>query len=208
MIIAIDGPAASGKGTIAKGLAKHYALPHLDTGLLYRAVGYKMLNHLEDKDFEVRAINIAKNLDKTNLDASQLGTPEIALAAAKIARIEGVREALRQYQIGFANQEGGAVLDGRDIGTRICPNADVKLFIIADAKTRARRRYLELLSKGLKANESEILQQIIERDKSDENNPAGNFYKSENTHLLDTTKLDIETSLRKAIAIVEREVTK
>ncbi|MCF6343601.1 MAG: (d)CMP kinase [Devosiaceae bacterium] len=208
MIIAIDGPAASGKGTIAKGLAKYYGLPHLDTGLLYRAIGQAMQDQLDDKDFEQKAIKIAHNLDKSQLDAKKLGTPEIANAAAKVAKIEQVREALRQYQSDFAQQKGGAVLDGRDIGTRICPNADVKLFIIADAKTRANRRYLELLSKGLQADEGEILRQIIMRDESDRNNPSGNFYEAQDSHLLDSSKLDIETSLRKAIAIVDNKMAK
>ena len=203
MIIAIDGPAASGKGTIAKGLAKHYGLNHLDTGLLYRAVGKKILPFFEDKDFAQKAIEIAKKLDKSQLDSSGLNVPEVAQAAAKIAQIKEVRKALRQYQRDFAKQKGGAVLDGRDIGTKICPDADVKLFITASAKTRAKRRSLELNSRGIEVDEAEILRQIIERDESDRNNKAGNFYKDENAHLLDSTKLDIEGALRKAIAIID-----
>ncbi len=208
MIIAIDGPAASGKGTLAKAIAKYYHLPHLDTGLLYRAIGQKMLSKtsLNEKEFEQQAILLAKNLDKSQLDANLLGTPEIAQAAAKVAKIEGVRRALRQYQRDFAYQKGGAVLDGRDIGTKICPDADVKLFITADPKIRARRRYLELLEKGIKAEENEILRQIIARDESDKNNKAGNFYQSENSYLIDTTNLDIEASLDKAIAIINAQM--
>jgi len=208
MIIAIDGPAASGKGTISKGLAKHYDLAHLDTGLLYRAVAFAMGESINNDGFEAKAIKIAKSIDKNilnpdilNLDI--LGTPQIASGAAKIAKIEQVRAALRQYQINFSKADNGAILDGRDIGTRICPNASVKLFITADASVRAKRRTLQLLGKGLAADESDILAQIIARDKSDTNNKAGNFYKASDAHLLDTTNLDIESSLRKAIAIVE-----
>ncbi len=210
MIIAIDGPAASGKGTIAKGLARHYGLKHLDTGLLYRAVGQKMLSylHLNDKDFAQKAIEIAKNLDKSLPNKDQLATPQIANAAAKIAKIEGVREALRQYQRDFAKQKGGAVLDGRDIGTKICPNADVKLFITAKAKIRAKRRAKELMARGIKIDEAEILRQIIERDESDKNNKAGNFYMAKDSHLLDNSKLDIEETLRKAIAIIDAQIAK
>ncbi len=210
MIIAIDGPAASGKGTIAKGLARHYGLKHLDTGLLYRAVGQKMLSylHLNDKDFAQKAIEIAKNLDKSLPNKDQLATPQIANAAAKIAKIEGVREALRQYQRDFAKQKGGAVLDGRDIGTKICPNADVKLFITAKAKIRAKRRAKELMARGIKIDEAEILRQIIERDESDKNNKVGNFYMAKDSHLLDNSKLDIEETLRKAIAIIDAQIAK
>jgi len=203
MIIAIDGPAASGKGTISKGLAKHYNLAHLDTGLLYRAVAFALGERINDSNFEAKAITIAKNFDKNILNPDILGTPQIASGAAKIAKIEQVRAALRQYQINFSKADNGAILDGRDIGTRICPNADVKLFITADASVRAKRRTLQLLGKGLAADESDILAQIIARDKSDTNNKAGNFYKASDAHLLDTTNLDIESSLRKAIAIVD-----
>ena len=203
MIVAVDGPAASGKGTIAKGIADHYGLNHLDTGLLYRAVGLAVLGYIDAPDFEKTAINIAQNLGKDELDPAPLKAPEVALAAAKVARIDEVRIALRQFQRDFAARPPGAVLDGRDIGTRICPDADVKLFIIANPEVRAARRYKELLSKGLEANEADILRQIVERDESDRSNPAGNFYKSADAHLLDTSKLDIEAALHAVITIVD-----
>ncbi len=203
MIIAVDGPAASGKGTISKGLAELYNLPHLDTGLLYRAVGYAMLDKLEDDNFENLAIDTAKTINLKNLDAELLGTPEVAYAASKVAKIENVRSALRQFQIDFAKQKTGAILDGRDIGTKICPNADVKFYITATPQIRAKRRTLQLLEKGLDVKESDILAQIIARDESDKTNPAGNFYKSQNAHLLDSSLLDIEGALRKAKTIVD-----
>ncbi len=203
MIIAIDGPAASGKGTISKGIANHYNLPHLDTGLLYRAVGYAMLDKEKNEDFEQVALDFALSLDKSNLDPNILGSLEVANAAAKVAKIEKVRLALRDYQTAFAKQQGGAILDGRDIGTKICPNADVKLFITAKPQVRARRRSLQLLAKGGDVSESDILSQIIARDESDRANKAGNFYKADDAHLLDTSKLDIEAALREAITIVD-----
>ncbi len=205
MIIAVDGPAASGKGTLSKGLALHYNLPYLDTGLLYRGVGFTLLQEKPDElDYKKTAIKIANSIDLKNLDSDALGIPEVAMEAAKVAKIPEVREALKQFQVNFATQKGGAILDGRDIGTKICPNADVKLFIVAKPEIRANRRYLQLLAKGLEANEQEILGQIIARDKSDKENKAGNFYKASDAHLLDSTKLDIESSLREAIAIVDR----
>ena len=203
MIIAIDGPAASGKGTIATGLAKHYSLPHLDTGLLYRAVGLAVLDALDAPDLEMRAIDAARNIDTDHLDPEILGTAEVAVAAAKVARIEDVRVVLRQFQRDFAAQPQGAVLDGRDIGTRICPDADAKLYITASAQIRAERRTAQLRARGTKVSESEILAQIIARDESDKSNPAGAFYLANDAHLLDTSKLDIEAALRAAIEIVD-----
>ncbi|VAW20528.1 Cytidylate kinase [hydrothermal vent metagenome] len=207
MLIAIDGPAASGKGTIAEGLARHFALKHLDTGLLYRAVGLKMIDRLEARDFSVMAIKEAQNVDPQNLNPLELDAGDVALAAAKVARVAGVRKALFQVQRDFATQKGGAVLDGRDIGSRICPEADVKMFITASPEVRAARRTAQLGSRGIKVNFDETLKQIIERDESDRTNPAGAFYPGEGAHLLDTSNLDIESSLRAAIAIVDGAVT-
>ncbi len=206
MIIAIDGPAASGKGTIASALASHYGLAHLDTGLLYRAVGKAVLEQLEAPDLEQLAVKAAQHLDKSQIDAEALGSAQIAMAASRVARIEPVRAALRQYQREFAKQPGGAVLDGRDIGTRICPDADVKLFITAEAEVRAARRTVQLKARGLEADYNEILTQIIARDKNDRQNPAGAFYLADGAHLLDTSQLDIEAALRAAIAIVDGTV--
>ncbi|HHS83019.1 MAG TPA: (d)CMP kinase [Devosia sp.] len=207
MKIAIDGPAASGKGTIAKGLARHFKLPHLDTGLLYRAVGLSMMGRLLEPNLADLAEKEAANLDISQLDETVLGRADVALAAAKVARIPRVRAALRQLQVDFAAQEGGAILDGRDIGSRICPDADVKLFITASPEIRAKRRYAQLTRMGQKADEAQILEQIIARDESDRTNPAGAFYISEDAHLLDTSELDIEGALNAAIAIVNGTVS-
>jgi len=206
MLIAIDGPAASGKGTIAEGLASHFALKHLDTGLLYRAVGLEMLDRLDVRDFSVLAIEAAQNVDPENLNPLDLDAGDVALAAARVARVAGVRKALFKVQRDFAMQAGGAVLDGRDIGSRICPEADVKLFITATPEVRAARRTAQLRSRGIKVDLEETLSQIIERDESDRTNPAGAFYPGQGAHLLDTSNLDIEGSLRAAIAIVDGAV--
>lgn len=203
MIIAIDGPAASGKGTIAKRLAAHFGLPHLDTGLLYRAVGQRMLGRLEAPDFEQSAIAAARALDPTDIDAEVLASPEIAVAASKVSRIEAVREALRQFQKDFAAQEGGAVLDGRDIGTRICPDAEVKLYVTAKPEVRAKRRTQQLKAKGDPIGFDDMLAQIEARDAADRDNPAGAFYLAEGAHLLDTSEMDIEAAFRAALAISE-----
>lgn len=203
MIIAVDGPAASGKGTISSGLANHYQLPHLDTGLLYRSVGLAVIDILEAPDLQARALLAAQNIDPEHLDAEILGAADVALAASKVAQFEDVREALRQFQRDFAQQAGGAVLDGRDIGSRICPEADAKLFVVAAPEVRAERRTNQFKGRGLPVKYAEILAQIIERDESDTSNPAGAFYRADDAHLLDTSQLDIEAALREAIAIVD-----
>jgi cytidylate kinase len=206
MIIAVDGPAASGKGTLAQGLAKHFGLPCLDTGLLYRAVGREAGANDGAPDYARRAIAAARSLDPGHLETSRLGTAEVALLASEVARIPEVRAALIDFQRGFAAQPGGAVLDGRDIGTRICPDADVKLFITADPRVRAARRAAQLIAKGQAVTTEEILRQIIARDENDRSNPAGAFYPAADAHLLDTSELDIDAALRAAIAIVEADL--
>ena len=206
MFIAVDGPAASGKGTLAAGLAAHFGLPHLDTGLLYRAVGLAVAQAVEAPDFEAQAIAAAVALDPTHLDPRRLGTAEAALLASRVARIEAVRAALRAFQREFAQQPGGAVIDGRDIGTRICPDADVKLFITADTAVRAERRTAQLLARGIAADRDTVFKQIALRDENDRSNPAGAFYPAADAHLLDTTDLDIEAALRAALAIVEEAI--
>jgi cytidylate kinase len=204
MIIAVDGPAASGKGTLAQGLARHYGLPHLDTGLLYRAVGLAAREAVDTPQFEATAIAAARALDAahlTNLEALTSG--EAGVLASKVAVIAGVREAMRQYQRDFANQPGGAVLDGRDIGTVICPDADVKLFIEADSKARMERRARQLEARGLPVDRYALYHQIEQRDARDRANPNGGFWRAADAHLLDTTRLDIEAALRAAVAIVD-----
>lgn len=209
MIIAVDGPAASGKGTLAAGLARHYGLPHLDTGLLYRAVGRAVRGRLDAPDFEAAAIAAARALDPSHLnDVEDLQSGEVGQLASKVAVIGPVREALRQFQRDFAHQKGGAVLDGRDIGTVICPDADVKLFIEADSKSRMERRARQFEAKGLTVDRYTLYHQIEERDARDRANPNGGFYPAADAHLLDTTRLDIEAALRAAVAIVDGAIAR
>ena len=204
MIIAVDGPAASGKGTLAQGLARHYGLPHLDTGLLYRAVGLAVRDAVDTPAFEARAIAAARALDGGHLsNIEQLTSGEASILASKVAVINEVRQAMRQYQRDFAGQPGGAVLDGRDIGTVVCPDADVKLFIEADSKARMERRARQFELKGLPVDRYALYHQIEERDARDRANPHGGFYPAPDAHLLDTTRLDIEAGLRAAVAIVD-----
>ena len=205
MIIAVDGPAASGKGTLATGLARHYGLPHLDTGLLYRAVGLAVGGQEDAPGFEAAAIAAARGLDAAHLtDIEALTSAETGVLASKVAVIAEVRAALFAFQRDFATQPGGAVLDGRDIGTKICPDADVKLFIQADSKARMERRAKQLEARGLVVDRYVLYHQIEERDARDMLNPHGGFYKADDAHLLDTTLLDIEAALRAAIEIVDR----
>jgi cytidylate kinase len=204
MIIAVDGPAASGKGTLAAGLARHYGLPHLDTGLLYRAVGWAAREAAGTPDFEARAIAVAKALDAAHLtDREALTGAEAGSLASKVAVFGDVRRALRQFQQDFARQPGGAVLDGRDIGTVICPDADIKLFIEADSKSRMERRARQLELSGQPVDRYALYHQIEERDARDRANPNGGFYPAADAHLLDTTRLDIDAALRAAVAIVD-----
>lgn len=204
MIIAVDGPAASGKGTLASGLARHYDLPYLDTGLLYRAVGRAVEQYENAGDFEQRAIAAAQTLDENDIEPEFLLSSKIGNLASKVAMIGAVRHALFDYQREFADQDGGAVLDGRDIGTVIAPDADVKLFIQADSKARMERRARQLEARGQVVDRYTLYHQIEERDARDMANPNGGFYKADDAHLLDTTLLDIEAALRAAIAIVDR----
>ena len=207
MIIAVDGPAASGKGTLAAGLARHYGLPHLDTGLLYRAVGRASAAYDGTPEFEQRAIEAARALDATHLDDLEtLTSAETGVLASNVAVIAEVRTALFDFQRRFATQPGGAVLDGRDIGTKICPDADAKLFIVADSKARMERRARQLEARGQVVDRYALYHQIEERDARDMANPNGGFYQASDAHLLDTTQLDIEAALRAAVAIVDAAV--
>lgn len=204
MIIAVDGPAASGKGTLAAGLARHYGLPHLDTGLLYRAVGLAARHALDTPAFEATAVAAARALDAAHLaDTETLTSADTGVLASKVAVLAEVREVLRRYQRDFAAQPGGAVLDGRDIGTVICPDADVKLFIDADSKARMERRARQLEARGLAVDRYALYHQIEERDARDRANPHGAFYPAADAHLLDTTRLAIDAALRRAVAIVD-----
>lgn len=203
MIIAVDGPAASGKGTLAEGIARHYNLPHLDTGLLYRAVGRAVQAYEDSPEFEAKAIEAAKALHADHLEPEFLLSAAVGNLASKVAVIGEVRKALFDYQRKFALQPGGAVLDGRDIGTKICPDADVKLFIDADSKARMERRARQFESRGQNVDRYTLYHQIEERDARDRSNPNGGFYPAADAHLLDTTLLGIEAALHAAVAIVD-----
>ena len=203
MIIAIDGPAASGKGTLGKRLADHYGLRHLDTGLLYRAVAMAMLNAgtpLDDRD---RAAQAARGLDPASFDEVTLKGHRIGEAASIVSAIPEVRLALLAFQRSFAAAKDGAVLDGRDIGTVICPDADVKIFVTASPHVRAGRRVAELLARGEPADEGDILADILRRDARDKSRAVAPLKPAPDAHLLDTTHLDIDAAFRAAVDIVE-----
>jgi CMP/dCMP kinase len=203
MLIAIDGPAASGKGTLGRLIAAHYGLPHLDTGKLYRAVARDTLaagRKAADADAAVAA---AKALDPATLDDPKLMEGRLGEAASIVASHPGVREALRAYQRAFAGQASGAVIDGRDIGTVICPEADVKLFVTASAETRALRRYRELREAGHSVTEAEVLADIERRDERDKTRAISPLRKARDAYLLDTTNLDIDAAFKAAIALID-----
>jgi cytidylate kinase len=204
MIIAIDGPAGSGKGTLAKRLAVHFGLPHLDTGLLYRAVALALLDRglpLTDASAAARA---ATSLDPSRLDDPRLKGREMGDAASVVSGYGPVREALLDLQRRFAGQPGGAVLDGRDIGTVICPGAEAKLFVTATPEERARRRHLELLSRNEAAEFEVILADIRRRDERDMTRSAAPLRPADDAVILDTTALDAEAAFRAALGIVKR----
>ena len=203
MIIAIDGPAASGKGTIARQLAAVYGLHHLDTGLLYRAVAKAMLDAGYPLDDAARATEAAITLDPTKFEDNALKLAPITEAASVVAAIPQVREALMNYQRGFATRPPGAVLDGRDIGTVIAPGADVKLFVVASPEVRAKRRVLELRARGETANEDEVLADLLRRDERDSRRTAAPLKAAPDAHLLDTTHLGIDAAFRAAVDIIE-----
>jgi cytidylate kinase len=203
MIIAIDGPAASGKGTLARRLAVHLGLPHLDTGLLYRAVARALLDFDHPLKDEQAAVRAAQALDPSHLDETRLRGREMGEAASVVAAIPAVRTALTDFQRAFAGRPGGAVLDGRDIGTVICPHADVKIFVTASPEERARRRHRELAGRGEQTAYEDILDDIRRRDARDSGRSTAPLAAAGDARLLDTTALDIEQAFREALGIVE-----
>ena len=203
MIIAIDGPAASGKGTIARQIASVYGLHHLDTGLLYRAVAKAMLDAGYPPDDAKQATEIAIRLDPKKYEENALKLRPITEAASVVAAIPQVRQALINYQRGFATRPPGAVLDGRDIGTVIAPGADVKLFVVASPEVRAARRLLELRARGETADEREVLADLLRRDERDSRRAAAPLKAAPDAHLLDTTHLGIDAAFRAAVDIIE-----
>lgn len=197
LTVAIDGPAAAGKGTISKAVAAHFGFAHLDTGLLYRAVGAKVLAG-------AAPVAAAQALDPVDLEDDSLRTPQVAQAASEVAVLPEVRAALVAFQRSFATREGGAVLDGRDIGTVICPDADVKLFVTASPECRAERRFQELVGKGMDVTFDTVLADAKERDARDRNRAAAPLVPADDAVLLDTSDLTAAQAIAAAIDIVAK----
>lgn len=193
--VAIDGPAAAGKGTVSKAVAAHFGFAHLDTGLLYRAVGAKVLAGSDP-------VSAAKGLDPTDLEDSTLRTAAVAQAASKVAVIAEVRAALVAFQQNFAQRAGGAVLDGRDIGTVICPDAEVKLFVTASAERRADRRYHELRSKGDDVTQEQVLADVIARDTRDRERETAPMVAAADATLIDTSDMSIAEAIAAAVTVI------
>ena len=191
--VAIDGPAAAGKGTISRAVAAHFGFAHLDTGLLYRAVGAKGGD----------AVAAARALTPADLERDDLRSAEAGAAASRVAVLPEVRQALVEFQRDFARAEGGAVLDGRDIGTVICPEAEVKLFVTASDEVRAHRRWLELRDSGEEVGEAEVLAQLQERDRRDSERAAAPMKPAADAVLLDTSEMSIDQAVKAALAAVE-----
>src|SRR6188472_2043043 len=196
MIIAIDGPAASGKGTLGKRLAHHYGYRHLDTGVIYRAVAKALLDAGFELTDEARAVAVAMELDPEKFGHPELKTQRIGDAASVVSAIPSVREALISFQRQFAADPPGAVLDGRDIGTVICPHADVKIFVTASPEVRARRRFLEMQTQSNGLSEQDILADILRRDERDRSRDVAPLKAAADAATLDTTTLDIEGVVR------------
>jgi cytidylate kinase len=204
MIIAIDGPAASGKGTLAKKLAANYGLRHLDTGLLYRAVALAVLEAGHKPAERDKAIAAAQAIDPAKFNETALKRYDVGEAASVVSAIPEVRAALFKLQQDFAAAPPGAVLDGRDIGTVICPDAEVKIFVTASPEVRAQRRASELRARGETADDKAVLADIIARDERDRSRSAAPLVQAADAHLLDTSALDIEGSFKAALALVEK----
>jgi CMP/dCMP kinase len=197
LVIAVDGPSASGKGTLAKRLAAHFRLPHLDTGLLYRAVGLKALQTGE------APAEVAARLTPADLDDPALRSDEAGQQASKVGAIPEVRANLLKFQKEFSSQPSGAVLDGRDIGTVICPGAPVKLFVTASPEARAERRYQELRARGVDTIKPRVLAEMAERDRRDSERAAAPLKAAPDAWLLDTTEMDADAAFTAALAFIE-----
>jgi len=206
-VIAVDGPAASGKGTIARALARHYGLPHMDTGLLYRAVALNLWRWGGDPGNEFEA---ARACDELNLDADdpELRSEPVSKIASAISAYPAVREALLERQQVFARQQGGAVLDGRDIGTVIAPQADVKLYVTASPEVRAQRRLKELHERGMHAPYEDVLADIRARDRRDSTRAVAPLRQASDAMLLDTSDLDIDQAIAEALRLTELRLTR
>ncbi|WP_372603844.1 (d)CMP kinase [Actibacterium sp.] len=195
--VAIDGPAAAGKGTISKAVAAHFGFAHLDTGLLYRAVGARMLDGLNP-------VQAAETLTAEDIKRDDLRTADVAQAASKVAAVPEVRRALVDFQRAFALRAGGAVLDGRDIGTVICPEAEVKLYVTASDEIRARRRFLELTEKGQTTTLEQVLADLRERDARDQSRATAPLKPADDALVLDTSDMSIDAAVQAAIDAIAR----
>jgi cytidylate kinase len=207
MIIAIDGPAASGKGTIARMVGQQFGLPVLDTGLLYRAVARDTAARGRPLDDAVAAADAARRLDPNSLDDPALRGAKAGEAASMVGRIPQVRTALLQLQRDFAGQKGGAVLDGRDIGTVVCPDAEVKIYVTATPEVRAERRWRELMQRGEEVAHEAVLADIRERDARDAGRSSAPMKPASDAHILDTTTLDIAGAVAAAVALIEERMS-
>lgn len=203
IIIAVDGPAASGKGTIAKALARHYGLPHMDTGMLYRSVALSLWKFGGDAGNEFEALRAVEGIEQISVDDEELRSETIGKLASKVSAYPSVREALLERQHSFARQEGGAVLDGRDIGTVICPDASAKLFVTATPEIRAERRHKELVARGVDAHYDDVLIDIRARDERDQGRASAPLVMAEDADLLDTSELGVEEAIAAALSLVE-----
>lgn len=203
LLIAIDGPSASGKGTLSKLLSERFNIPHLNTGGLYRAVAYKAIQKGIDLNDEKSIIDIAKTINEEDINNPIIFTEEIGGKASIVAKIQPVRDVLFKYQTDFAKHEGGAILDGRDIGTVICPNANYKFFVIASPEERASRRFKEMKDKGQDVNYEEMLNKIKERDEKDMNRIASPFKKADDAILIDTTNKSIEEVFNEVLNFIK-----
>jgi cytidylate kinase len=208
LTIAIDGPAASGKGTLARRLADYYHLPHLDTGLTYRAVAHMLIRSGWPLDDEAHAIEAARQVDLASLDKHALSAHEVGEAASRVAVIPELRRILVEKQRAFARNPAGAVLDGRDIGTVVCPDANVKLYVTASAEVRAERRLRDIESRGGRADIAEILADIVHRDERDMGRADSPLKPATDAHLLDTSEMSIEAAFLAAKAIVDDALAK
>jgi cytidylate kinase len=204
-VIAVDGPAASGKGTIARALAAHFKLPHMDTGSLYRAAALNLWRWGGDPGTEFEAVRACEDIS-SNLDDPELRSEPVSKIASKISAYPAVREALLQRQIAFARQPAGAVLDGRDIGTVIAPNADVKLFVSASEEVRAQRRVRDLLERGMPAHYEDVLCDLRARDARDMGRQAAPLTQAEDAMFLDTSDMDVQGAIEAAIHLVEQRL--
>ena len=203
-VIAIDGPAASGKGTIGRQLAKHFGYHYLDTGLIYRAVAYLTMRRCNNSIKKEDAIEVARKFEPSALRLNYLRSHEVAINASKVAAISEVRDELIEFQRTFAKKSPGTVLDGRDIGTVICPDADVKLFVTASLAVRSMRRQKELRSLRKQVSALEMMDQLRSRDQLDSSRNAAPMKISEDAHLIDTTELSIEAAINQAINVIDK----